>query len=158
MIPPNRLDDQGKNWSKVLFIVYQLNHASQGYRELRRFNVEGRPNELLINDRGDRIVTLDQYFGIGQGPRVVVVYDGKGKELKTWALKDFYDKKKIKDLTETTASVLWRGDAGWTSDQKGVWLSEPAPLSGKNVDLDDYLLDVRSLKISKRTDPNILKK
>ena len=157
-IPPKRLDDQGKNWSKMLFIVYQLDQASQDYREMRRFNVEGRPIEFLINDRGDRIVTLDQYFGIGQGPRVVVVYDGKGKELKKWALKDFYDKKKIKDLTETTASVYWRGDAGWLSDQKGVWLSKPSLPSENKSDFDDYLLDVRQLKISKRIYPNIFKR
>ncbi len=142
----------------MLFIVYQLDQGSQGYREMRRFEVEGSPIRFLINDRGDRIVTLDQQFGIGQGPRVVVVYDGKGNELKKWALKDFYDKKKIKDLTETTTSVFWRGDAGWMSDQKGVWLSKPVPPSGKNADLDDYLLDVRGLKISKRSNPDIFKK
>ncbi|WP_193214080.1 hypothetical protein [Luteolibacter marinus] len=157
-IPPKRLDDQGEKWSNMLFIVYQLDQGSQGYREMRRFEVEGSPIRFLINDRGDRIVTLDQQFGIGQGPRVVVVYDGKGNELKKWALKDFYDKKKIKDLTETTTSVFWRGDAGWMSDQKGVWLSKPVPPSGKNADLDDYLLDVRGLKISKRSNPDIFKK
>lgn len=103
-------------------------------------------------------MTLDQYFGIGQGPRVVVIYDGRGKELKTWALKDFYDKKKIKDLTETTTSVFWRGKAGWMSDQKGVWLSKPSLPSEKEGNFDDYLLDVRHLKISKRIYPNIFSK
>ena len=137
----------------MVFIVYRLNAETQEYRERSRFNVEGHPIELFINDAGDRIVTLDQYFGIGQGPRVVAVYSAEGRELKKWALKDFYDKKKIDKLPETTASVHWRGRAGWMGDQKGVWISKPNLFADRKEDFDDYILDVRRLKITKRVYP-----
>jgi hypothetical protein len=152
-IPPQRQDEKSDKWSKMVFIVYRLDPASQDYRETSRFNVEGHPIELFINDAGDRIVTIDQYFGIGQGPRVVTVNDTKGHELKKWALKDFYDKKKIDKLPTSTASVHWRGAAGWMRDQKGIWISKPTSFTDKNDQFDDFILDVRHLKITKSVDP-----
>lgn len=152
-IPPSKLNEEGQKWIKMLFIVYQLNGETQAYRETSRFHVEGHPIELFINDSGDRIVALDQYFGIGQGPRVVAVYNGKGRELKKWALKDFYDKKKLDRLPESTASVHWRGQAGWTGDQKGIWISKPTLFVERKDDFDDYILDVRRLEITKRVYP-----
>lgn len=133
----------------MLLIVYRLDTASQDYRETCRFTVEDYPIEFFINDAGDRIVTMDQWFGIGQGPSVVSVRDGKGRELKKWALKDFYDRKKIGQLSESTASVYWRGDAAWMGDQKGILIAKPTLFRKKNVELDDYLLDVRKLTIKK---------
>ena len=155
-IPPKRLDNEGKKWSKILLIVYRLNEESQDYQESTRFQVEHHPLDLFINDAGDRIVTLDQYFGVGQGPRVAAVYNGQGRELKTWALKDFYDGKMIKHLTHTTSSVFWRGSTGWVHDQNALYLSKPTLLAEKDVAFDDYLLDVRSLRITKRK-PVVLK-
>ena len=148
-IPFQCLSD-GKNQSKITFIIYRLDLSSQDYRETARFGIEGHPLELFINDSGDRIVTMDQYFGIGQGPRVVVVYNARGLELKKWALKDFYDKKKIGKLSESTASVHWRGSAGWVPDQKSIWISKPILTTKKDEDFDDYFLDVQCLKITKR--------
>ena len=152
-IPPKKLNEEGKQWSKMLFIVYQLNGQTQAYRETSRFNIEGHPIELFINDSGDRIVTLDQYFGIGQGPRVVAVYTGEGRELKNWALKDFYDKTKLDKLPESTASVHWRGQAGWMGDQKGIWISKPTLFVEREDVFDDYILDLGRLKITKRVYP-----
>ena len=149
-IPPKRQSEDGKTWSKMIFIVYRLDPDSQDYRETNRFEVEGHPLELFINDAGDRIVTMDQYFGIGQGDRVVVVYNASGRELKHWALKEFYDKKTIGDLTESTASVYWRGEAGWMSDQKSIWIEKPTLLDKMNTELEDYILDLNRLKITKR--------
>ena len=133
----------------MLCIVYQLNTETQDYHESSRFNIEGNPVELFINDAGDRIVTLDQYFGIGQGPRVVVVYSTKGRELKKWGLKDFYDKKKIENLPETTASVIWRGSAGWTIDQKGIKIFRPVGFEDSQNHFDNYFVVIRKLKITK---------
>ena len=149
-IPPKRLDNEGKKWSKMLLIVYRLSEESQAYQETTRFHVEEHPLDFFINDVGDRIVTLDQYFGVGQGPRVVAVYNGKGRELKTWSLKDFYDGKKIKNLTQTTSSIWWRGSTGWMSDQNAIYLSKPTLLTEKDADFDDYQLDVRKLRITKK--------
>ncbi|RYD55860.1 MAG: hypothetical protein EOP83_21540 [Verrucomicrobiaceae bacterium] len=149
-IPPKRLDKEGKKWSKMLFIVYRLDEGTQDYQETTRFHVEGNPLDCFINDTGDRIATLDQYFGVGQGSRVVAVYNGKGTELKTWALKDFYDGKKIGHLPNTTSSVLWHGSTGWTGDQEAIYLSKPDLLVEKGIAFDDYLLDVRKLKITKK--------
>jgi hypothetical protein len=149
-IPPQRLDDEGKEWSKTMFIVYQLTAHDQDYRESSRFYVEGRPLELFINDKGDRIVTIDQYFGIGVGPRVVAVYNTRGRELKRWALKDFFDKRKIARLPQTTASTHWRGQAGWMYDQSGIWISKPTIFEDRADAFDEYILDLRRLRISKR--------
>ena len=152
-IPPQHVKEEGGNRSKMLFIVYQLDHESQDYRETNRFNVEGHPIQIMINDQGDRIVTLDQYFGIGRGSRVVAVYDSKGRELKTWALEDFYDKEKVKELPKSTSSVHWRGEVSWMHGQQEVWISKAESRAGKDVEFDNYVLDVKSLKISKRVYP-----
>ncbi len=155
-IPPKRLDNDGKKWSKMHLIVYRLNEGSQDYQETTRFHIEHHPLDFFINDAGDRIVMLDQYFGVGLGPRVVAVYNGQGRELKTWSLEDFYDGKKIKHLTHTTASVIWRGSTGWVHDQNALYLSKPTLLAEKDVAFDDYLLDVRNLRITRRK-PVVLK-
>jgi hypothetical protein len=154
-IPARRLDEQGNKWSKMILIAYRLDPASQDYRETSRFSVEGSPIEFFINDLGDRIVTMDQHFGIGQGPRVVVVYNREGRELRKWALKDFYDKKKLPKLPETTASVHWRGRTFWMGDQKSILISKATESSGKDNDFDDYLLDVRRLRITKYVPPKL---
>lgn len=130
----------------MIFIVYRLEHASQDYREISRFPIDSHPDDLFINDAGDRIVT----FGRAPGPRVVAVYDARGRELKKWDLKDFYDKKMIDKLPETTTLVLWRGKTVWMTDQKGILISKPELHGESNADLDDYLLDLKRLKITKR--------
>ena len=147
-IPPQRLE--GDKWSKMIFIVYRLEQVSQDYREISRFPIDSHPDDLFINDAGDRIVL----FGRAPGPRVVAVYDARGRELKKWALTDFYDKKKIDKLPETTTLVLWRGKTGWMSDQQYIFISKP---TDKDDDFDDYLLDIRRLKITKRVNPTLIK-
>ena len=143
-LPPLRLE--GDKWSEMIFIVYRLEEATQDYREISRFPIDSHPDDFFINDTGDRIVI----FGRAPGPRVVAVYDARGRELKKWDLKDFYDKKKIDKLPETTTLVLWRGKTGWMPYQNGILISKPELHGESNADLDDYLLDLKLLKITKR--------
>lgn len=148
-IPPRRLGEGNDEFTKMKFIVYRLDPATQDYQETTRFDVEENPIEFFINDTGDRIVTMDQYFMVGKGPRVVVVYDSTGKELKTWALKDFYDKEGIKHLSESISSIHWRGEAGWISDQSEILIRKATHSFEADIKFEDYVLNVRTLKITK---------
>lgn len=152
-IPSLSLDEKENKWSSMIFIVYELNQASQDYRETSRFSVDGLPLELFINDAGDRIVTMDEHYGQGEGPRVVAIYDTKGRELKKWALKDFYDKKMFGKMLDDTSFSHWRGRAGWTGDQKGIWILKPTLYGANEDDFDNYILDVKRLKIKKLVHP-----
>lgn len=115
-------------WLETTLIVYKLDSITQHYNELHRFAVKGHPGELFIDDSGSRIVTLDEYFGMGQGSNVVVVYDIKGRILRRWNLTDFYDKSKFAKLRRSTSSIYWRGDVNWSDDQKTLNISNPSSL------------------------------
>lgn len=131
-IPSEKSKNTKTIWLKTTLIVYQLDSVTQHYNELHRFDVKGQPSELFIDDSGSRIVTLDEWFGMGQGSNVVMIYDIEGKILRRWSLTDFYDKSKFAKLRRSTSSIYWRGDVNWSHDQKTLKISNPGSLIRNN--------------------------
>ena len=121
--PSKVLKNPRGRWEETEFIVYRLEADSQSYVEAARFTAKGHPREIFINDSGSHIVTLDQCFSGGWGPRIIIVYDTAGKLLKQWSLEDIYgfpdayDPSKHPKFRMAGSSIRWRGDGSWSLDQ-----------------------------------------
>jgi hypothetical protein len=124
------VEDSRGYWKQTEFNVFTYDEASESYRRAARFNVEGHPEIIFINDTGTHIVTLDQRFGSGYA-QVAAIYNLKGERLAQWTLQDLFGTGNIFDLRSlpqfrrSTSSIYWRGDARWSHDQKGIWIDAP---------------------------------
>jgi hypothetical protein len=129
-------------------IVYRLNPENQSYREISRFELDQQPGQILINDKGTRIVTFDGYFGMGYGDRVIAVMDGSGKDLKTWKLTDIYSQERIDRMTMTTSNIIWRSDVFMSRDDS-VWITPPGAQFQSKDQLPNLKLDLKHLKLER---------
>lgn len=64
------------------------------------------PAEFFVSDRG-RVVTVDNWHNIGYG-KVVVIYDARGKVVRSYELSDLFLDWEIKNFDESTSSIQWR--------------------------------------------------
>jgi hypothetical protein len=75
-----------------------------------RLDNEVAPVSVLISDRGDFVITFDNWHGVGQGDNVVAIYDGKtGALIKKLGLTDFLTESDIDNLPASTSSIHWHG-------------------------------------------------
>jgi hypothetical protein len=130
--PADSVKDSTYFWKNTEFNIFSYNQETENYERVAKFDVEGHPLHLCINDAGTRIVTIDQHFSRGYG-QIAVVYDFKGKRLAQWTLKDLFgdedlfDRSKLPNFRRTTSMIFWRGSSvGWDHDQKTIWISPPS--------------------------------
>ncbi len=150
-------------WKHTEFNVFSYNEKMETYERVTKFDVEGHPLLLFINDAGTHIVTIDQHFGVGYG-QIAAVYDFEGKRLAQWTLKDLFkvedlfDPRKLPDFKRSTSSIYWRGDAGWNRNQKTIWISAPTKFESHDdgsytvihpADMDSYEIDLEKLQMSR---------
>ncbi|NQU31729.1 MAG: hypothetical protein HQ521_00705 [Bacteroidetes bacterium] len=64
------------------------------------------PEEAIVTNDGEYVLTFDDWFYIGKGENVIVVYDKKGDKLQNYRLNEFCPFP-INDLTETVSSIPW---------------------------------------------------
>ena len=153
-------------WKQTEFNVFAYDEKTEAYQRLVKFNVEGHPLRLFVNDAGTHVVTIDQHFGVGYG-QIAAIYSMDGKRLAEWKLTDFFGAQSLYDLRgplrdfrRSTSSIYWRGDAGWNRDQKSIWIAAPKRIDreedGSAVrlpDLDSYVIDLDKIEM-KRVTPN----
>ena len=150
-------------WKNTEFNVFSYNKETEDYERVTKFDVEGHPLKLFINDAGTRIVTIDQNFGVGYG-QIAAVYDFKGKRLAQWTLKDLFDVEnlfdhwKLPNFRRSTSSIYWRGEAGWSFDQKTIWISAPATFESHDdgsftvthpADMDSYEINLEKVEMKR---------
>lgn len=68
------------------------------------------PVRVLVSDDGQRMVTFDDWHGVGTGPNVVAIYDGKGALVKVYALADLLPENYIAALSRSVSSIQWSGE------------------------------------------------
>ncbi|HEY8961749.1 MAG TPA: hypothetical protein VIM57_06035 [Luteolibacter sp.] len=159
------VEKPGGYWKHTEFSLFTYNDETGLLDLVRRFDVEGHPLKLFVNDAGSRIVTIDQHFGTGYG-QIAAIYDFQGKRLAEWKLTDLFGEDDLLNtrssrFRETTSSIQWRGDAGWNHDQKGIWIGAPTRYES-NADgsysiihpanIDSYLIDLEKVEM-KRVPP-----
>jgi hypothetical protein len=157
------VDNSRFYWKHTEFNVFSYNEKTEAYERVTKFDVEGHPLQLFINDAGTHIVTIDQQFGVGYG-QIAAIYDFKGKRLAQWTLEDLFkvedlfDPRKLPAFRRTTSSIHWSGDAGWNHNQKTIWISAPTKfVSHKDgsytvthpADMDSYEIDLERLQMSR---------
>ena len=89
-------------------------HSGGEWRVVRRFPFVNdlEPRELLVANGAHRIVAIDTLYGIGDGPNVVVIYDGEGHRIRSLGLTDFLPAAWIHALPSSIGDVYWgRGHA-----------------------------------------------
>lgn len=83
----------------------------------RRWTVQWRRtlvNELapagaLVSDDGRHAVTFDNWYSMGHGDNVVVIYDGAGTLIRSFRLVDLVPADYVEALPHTVGSILWSG-------------------------------------------------
>lgn len=157
------VEDAKYYWKNTEFNVFSYSKETEDYERVTKFDVEGHPLKLFINDAGTRIVTIDQSFGVGYG-QIAAVYDFKGKRLAHWTLKDLFDvenlfdHRKLPNFRRSTSSIYWRGKAGWSYDHKTIWISAPTTFESHDdgsftvthpADMDSYEINLEKLKMKR---------
>jgi len=152
-------------WKHTEFSIFAYNAESDTFNRVNRFEVEGHPLELFVNDAGTRIVTIDQQFGTGHG-QIAAIYDFQGKRLAEWKLTDLFPEQELfgprsSRFRETTSSIQWRGETAWSRDQKSIWIGAPTRFQSNAdgsysiiypKDIDSYSIDLVKTKM-KRVPP-----
>ncbi|KRB02630.1 hypothetical protein ASD86_24375 [Lysobacter sp. Root690] len=100
---------------------------------------EVAPVDALVSPSG-QAVTIDDWHGVGFGPRVVVIYDAGGKALRSLALKDFLPKPYIATLERSVSSIRWGGDHRISADGRRLLLQVVVPRFGQRMSAEpDYV-------------------
>jgi TonB family protein len=68
------------------------------------------PVDLAISDRGDYIVTLDNWHRMGYGDSVVVIYRSDGRVVRQFALDELVTESDIRHLKRSVSSIWWRDE------------------------------------------------
>jgi hypothetical protein len=150
-------------WKNTEFNVFSYNKETEDYERVTKFDVEGHPLRLFINDAGTRIVTIDQHFGVGYG-QIAAIYDFDGKRLAQWELEDLFDvespfdRRGLPNFRRSTSSIYWRGDVGWSFDQKTIWISAPTTFESHDdgsytvthpADMDSYEINLERVEMKR---------
>ena len=148
-------------WKSTEFNVFSYNEKAETYDRVTKFDVEGHPLLLFVNDAGTHIITIDQNFGVGHG-QIAAIYNFEGRRLAQWTLKDLFkvenlfDPRKPPNFRRSTSSIYWRDDARWNDDQKSIRISAPAKLKLHDdgsftethpADVDSYVIDLGNLEM-----------
>jgi TonB family protein len=66
------------------------------------------PVDLAISDRGDYVVTLDNWHSMGYGDSVIVIYRSDGRVIRQFALDELVTESDIRHFRHSTSSIHWR--------------------------------------------------
>jgi hypothetical protein len=76
------------------------------------------PAFAYVSDSG-RVVTLDDWFDIGLGPRCVVLYSAAGRHIRSLSLSDIAtQEEQARMMWETFSTKEWRGRAAFSKDSR----------------------------------------
>lgn len=100
------------------------------------------PVTALVADSGSYIVTFDNWHFVGFGDNVVVIYDAKGRLIRSLKLDDILPADYIKALPRSVSSIDWNGKHRFEESQDLLVLQIVVP-SGKSYDPDPAYVERR---------------
>lgn len=103
---------------------------------------ETSPVSALVTNQGTT-ATFDNWGSMGFGNDVVVIYDARGREVRSLGLKDFLPESYIHALPRSVSSMWWSGKHHFSRDGKRLILrvvvpttSRAEPAAGKETYID----------------------
>jgi len=80
------------------------------------------PVEFLVADSG-HLVTIDNWHNVGYG-KVVCIYDSGGKPIRSYELRELFQREEIERFPQSVSSLHWRnGPVYMRPDQKTVLIT-----------------------------------
>ncbi|MGE0887446.1 MAG: energy transducer TonB [Blastocatellales bacterium] len=92
--------------------TFYVRRAKGGYSKKWEFTLlnEVSPVNALVSNKGDFVVTFDNWHGVGYGDDVVVIYRSNGTLIKKFGLKDLLTEGDIETLPRSVSSIWWGGE------------------------------------------------
>jgi TonB family protein len=89
--------------------VFYARRAGGEYSKKWEFPLvnEVSPVSVLISDKGNYVVTFDNWHGIGYGDSVVVIYHSNGDLIRKFGLEDLLTEGDIEVLPHSISSIHW---------------------------------------------------
>jgi TonB family protein len=127
-----------ENWPKATLSRRQ---QPSHYQELSRFRLvnDVSPQSAIISDSGRYIVTFDNWFAIGFGEDVVVIYRQDGSLVRKLGLSDFLTEDFIRGLGQSTSMIAWSGSHHIDEIRGLLVLQVPAPCGRGPIDNPTYV-------------------
>ncbi len=110
------------------------------------------PVTALVSDDGDYVVTFDNWYRIGWGNDVVVIYGANGTLIKRYGLADILSEDEIEKIPRTVASRWWGGEHVIDEEKKTLILKVVSngemPYSEK-AQFSEIYIDLKTGEFSK---------
>lgn len=71
---------------------------------------EVSPVRALVSESGDYVVTFDNWYEIGFGDNVIVIYGADGRLVKKFGLEDILSKQELEEIPRSVSSRHWGGE------------------------------------------------
>jgi TonB family protein len=91
--------------------AFYIQSAARGYSKKCEFPLvnEVCPVSALVSDKGDYVVTFDNWHSVGFGDDVVVIYRSNGTLIKKFGLEELLTDGDIETLPRSVSSMWWGG-------------------------------------------------
>lgn len=95
--------------------------AGESYSKLRDFQLvnEVSPVSAIVSDSGTYVVTFDNWYRVGYGDDVVVIYLADGTLIRKFGLEDLLTPNHVETLPRTVSSIWWGGEH-YIDEAKGL--------------------------------------
>ena len=111
-----------ENYSKGIYYVRDETGILRERWRTKLVN-EVAPVDVLVSDRGDYVVTFDNWHSVGYGDNVVVIYEAsKGALIKKLGLSDFLTDSDIENLPRSISSIWWGENHSIDKEKKQLLL------------------------------------
>jgi len=97
--------------------LYKINGADSVLIWKRPLLNEVCPVYVIVANDGSSIATFDNWYSIGYGVNVFVVYDEKGNATKTYKLEEI-SPFPLNDYSMSISSLFWRKDVQYIDDER----------------------------------------
>lgn len=93
------------------------------------------PTHVIVADDGRYVVTFDNWYSVGHGENVIVIYRADGSLVRTMALTGLIPQMVKDSLSHSVSSVRWKKDEGILPDGEHLFINVLVP--GENPHSDE---------------------
>lgn len=101
----------------------------------RPFTNDVAPVDALVSNDGQRVVTFDNWSSVGFGKNVLVIYDGSGAMLRSFALEELLPEPYALAMDRSVSSRDWRRGIEIAPDSRTLVIKVAIPGEKSTIDL-----------------------